>query len=127
MCVQFICIPGSNIAWKALISSLLREEKFPLFKFGYLSEVSFTWLARPRAVLNVLLWRISLATTRTRALTAISEWKYSTSFQCSVEYLSMFVQNAPQQVSQVWRTSVQLVEWSGVLSAVRIIAGPTAR
>ena len=42
----------------------------PLFRLGYLSEVSFTWLDRPRAVLNVLLWRISLATTNTLPLTA---------------------------------------------------------
>ena len=54
-----------------MISSLFKEAKFPLFKFGYLSDVSLTWLARPSDVLNVLLldWRMSLANTKTRPLT----------------------------------------------------------
>ena len=63
MCCKLLGIPGSSISRNTSKSSSFKVAKFPLFKFGYLSEVSLTWLARAAAEVNVLLWRNSLTKT----------------------------------------------------------------
>ena len=63
ICGKLFHIPGSNIARNSLISSSLTVANFRLFKFGYLSDVSLTWLERAAAEENVLLWRYSLTKT----------------------------------------------------------------
>ncbi len=41
-------LPGSRILWNILISSLVNAAKPPLFRFGYLSDVSCTGARAPR-------------------------------------------------------------------------------
>ena len=58
--------PGSRMLWNVLTSSLVKDAKSPLFRFGYLSDVSCTGprLSRALKVENVLFRELSLSKAR---------------------------------------------------------------